>query len=67
MPDYNGDFNFKMLNLSLDLSSSGSTNNGNSNTDELNLTEDRGVDAVIQSNTFKDDSSMIPFSCEKFF
>jgi hypothetical protein len=32
----------------------------------LNSTEDRGVDAVIQSDTFEDDSSMIPFSCTIF-
>jgi hypothetical protein len=33
---------------------------------DLNLTEDRGVDAVIQSASFEDDSSMIPFSCTIF-
>jgi hypothetical protein len=45
---------------------SGNTNDDNSHMDDLTLTEDRGVDAVIQSDTFKDDSSMIPFSCTIF-
>jgi hypothetical protein len=30
------------------------------------LTEYRGVDTVIQSDTFEDDSSMIPISCTIF-
>jgi hypothetical protein len=50
----------------LNLSSSGNTNDDNSHTDDLNLTEDRGVNALIQSDTSEDDSSMIPFSCTIF-
>jgi SET domain-containing protein len=47
-------------------SSSGNTNDDNSHTDDLNLTKDHGVDAVIQSVSFGDDSSMISFSCTIF-
>jgi hypothetical protein len=52
--------------LNLDISKSGKTNEDDSYVNDLNLDRDRGVDAAIQCDTFKNDSEVAPPSCTIF-
>jgi hypothetical protein len=52
--------------LNSDISSSGKTNEDNSYVNDLNLDRDHGVNAVIQCDTFKNDSMVASPSCTIF-
>jgi hypothetical protein len=52
--------------LNLYISKSGETNEDDSYLNDLNLDRDRGADAAIQCDTFKNDSEVAPPSCTIF-